>query len=129
LNTSNIINNLINWYIDNRQIENGEFGGGLSDDGDFTAMWVGLTQMGCDPDGKVLHSLEHCTDAFYKQGMVYQRPSLHPGGRTSFRGRGLIALGQCLTADFANPKYLERDMETARSCSGSPHQQGGPPAH
>ena len=33
---------LINWYIDNRQISNGEFGGGLSDDSDFTEWWPGL---------------------------------------------------------------------------------------
>lgn len=105
---------LINWWIDNRQIENGEFGGGLSDDGDYTAMWVGLAEMGCDPE-KIIASLELCTNAFYEQGLFtnglpsIQTDELHTAEE------GLISLGQCLTADFANPKYLEHAMETARS--------------
>ena len=89
-------------------------GGGLSDDGDYTAMWVGLAEMGCNPE-KIIESLERCTDAFYEQGMFtnglpsIQTDELHTAEE------GLISLGQCLTADFANPKYLEHAMETARS--------------
>ena len=41
---------LINWYIDNRQISNGEFGGGLSDDSDFSEWFPGLALMGATPD-------------------------------------------------------------------------------
>ena len=39
----------IHWWIDNRQIENGEFGGGLSDDGDLTNLWPGAALMGITP--------------------------------------------------------------------------------
>jgi len=105
---------LVNWYIDNRQIENGEFGGGLSDDGDFTATWVGLIALGSDRE-KVLESLRRCTEAFYEQGLFtnglpsIQTDELHTAEE------GLISLGQVLTADFACPKYLERCMETARA--------------
>ena len=38
---SRYVKRFVNWYIDHRQIENGEFGGGLSDDGDLTNCWPG----------------------------------------------------------------------------------------
>lgn len=105
---------LINWWIDNRQIENGEFGGGLSDDGDYTSMWPGLAEMGCDPD-KIRASLDACTDAFYAQGMFTNGlPSIQADELHSAE-EGLISLSQCLTALYSSPKYLERAMETARS--------------
>jgi hypothetical protein len=44
------LSSFVNWYIDNRQIENGEFGGGLSDDGDLTNTWPATALMGCDPE-------------------------------------------------------------------------------
>ena len=105
---------LINFYIDHRQIENGEFGGGLSDDGDFTAMWVGLVNMDCDRE-KVKQSQLRCLDAFYDQGMFTNGlPSIQCDELHSAE-EGLIALGQALSLDFANPKNLERAMETARA--------------
>jgi hypothetical protein len=105
---------LINFYIDHRQIENGEFGGGLSDDGDFTAMWVGLANMGSDRE-KVIASHRRCLDAFYDQGMFTNGlPSIQSDELHSAE-EGLIALGQALTLDFANPRLLERAMETARA--------------
>ncbi|MDR3145240.1 MAG: LamG domain-containing protein, partial [Treponema sp.] len=105
---------LINFYIDRRQIENGEFGGGLSDDGDYTAMWVGLANMDSDRE-KVIKSHLACLDAFYEQGMFTNGlPSIQCDELHSAE-EGLIALGQALTLDFANPKLLERAMETARS--------------
>ena len=105
---------LINFYIDCRQIENGEFGGGLSDDGDYTAMWVGLANMDSDRE-KVIKSHLRCLEAFYTQGMFTNGlPSIQADELHSAE-EGLIALGQALTLDFANPKLLERAMETARS--------------
>ena len=105
---------LVNFYIDNRQIENGEFGGGLSDDGDFTSVWVGLANMGCNRE-KVIESHLRCLEAFYEQGMFTNGlPSIQSDELHSAE-EGLIALGQALTLDSANPRLLERAMETARS--------------
>ena len=56
------------WYIDKRQIENGEFGGGLSDDGDLTNVWPATALMGVEPE-KIKASLLRELDAFYQQGM------------------------------------------------------------
>jgi hypothetical protein len=54
----------VNWYIDKRQIENGELGGGLSDDGDLTNWWPGTALMGANP-AKIERSLLLELDAFY----------------------------------------------------------------
>jgi len=62
------LSSFVNWYIDNRQIENGEFGGGLSDDNDLTNIWPATALMGCDPD-KIKESLTREMDAFYREGM------------------------------------------------------------
>ncbi len=105
---------LIEWWIDNRQIENGEMGGGLSDDGDYTSLWPALAEMGCNPD-KILESLDRCTEAFYAQGMFTNGLPSIQADEMHAAEEGLISLGQCLTAIDASPKYLERAMETARS--------------
>jgi hypothetical protein len=73
---------VINWYIDHRQISDGEFGGGLSDDSDFTELFPGLALMGATPD-KVRASLWREMDAMYAQHMftnglaTIQTDSLH----------------------------------------------------
>jgi hypothetical protein len=58
----------VRWWIDNRQIENGEFGGGLSDDTDLTNLWPGVAFMGADPD-LLRDSLRRELEACYRQGM------------------------------------------------------------
>lgn len=105
---------LINWYVDNRQIANGEFGGGLSDDSDFTEWWPGLALMGSTPD-KLRASLNKELDAMYAQKMftnglaTIQTDELH-----SYED-GLNVLGEALTLDFGSPRQLERAMQTAKA--------------
>ena len=107
----------LSWWIDERQIENGEFGGGLSDDGDLTSWWPGPALVGLMPD-KIRRSLLAEMEAFYANGMftgglcTIQTDQLH-----AFE-EGITALGQCLVLDEAKPKHLERAMETARAVKG-----------
>ena len=68
----------VNWYIDNRQIEDGELGGGLSDDGDLTNTWPGTALMGVTPE-KIQNSLLRELDAFYNAAHVHQWPLHHRG--------------------------------------------------
>jgi len=104
---------LINWYIDNRQISNGEFGGGLSDDSDFTEWWPGLAMMGSTPD-KIKASLSKEMDAMYAQHMftnglaTIQTDELH-----SYED-GLNVLGESMLLDFGSPRQIERAMVTAK---------------
>ncbi len=103
----------VNWYIDNRQIENGEFGGGLSDDGDLTNLWPGTALMGCTPE-KIRASLSKELEAFYAQGMFTKGlPTIQTDELHSYE-EGIQALGQSLALDFGSPKQVERAMETAR---------------
>ena len=107
------LKSLINWYIDNRQIANGEFGGGLSDDSDFTEWWPGLALMGSSPD-KIKASLSREMDAMYAQHMftnglaTIQTDELH-----SYED-GLNVLGESMMLDFGSPRQIERAMVTAK---------------
>ena len=104
---------IIDWYIDKRQIENGEFGGGLSDDGDLTNMWPGAALMGIEPE-KIKHSLLKELEAMYDQHMftngliTIQADELH-----SYED-GVNVLGQAMTLDFGSPRQIERAMITSK---------------
>jgi hypothetical protein len=106
------VRRLVNWYIDNRQIANGEFGGGLSDDGDLTNWWPGAALMGATPD-KILQSLRRHLDAFYAQGMFTNGLSTIQTDELHSYEEGIQVLGQALLLDYASPTQLERAMETA----------------
>lgn len=105
---------VINWYIDNRMVENGEMGGGLSDDGDFIVQWVFLVQMGCDPE-KIYRAMQRNTDAFYNQGMMTNGLCSIKADELHSSEEGIIAMAACLQANPGDPQMLERAMETCRS--------------
>jgi hypothetical protein len=104
---------LINWYIDNRQISNGEFGGGLSDDSDFLNWWPGLAFMGSTPD-KLKASLLKTLDAMYDQHMFANGLASAQYDELHSYEDGINVLGQAMMIDYGSPKQLERAMETAK---------------
>jgi len=104
---------LINWYIDNRQISNGEFGGGLSDDSDFTEWWPGLAMMGATPD-KIKASLNKEMDAMYAQHMFTNGLSTIQTDELHSYEDGINVLGESMMLDFGSPKQIERAMVTAK---------------
>ncbi|MCX6549574.1 MAG: hypothetical protein NTY02_00960, partial [Acidobacteria bacterium] len=99
------VKRFVNWYIDNRQIENGELGGGLSDDGDLTNWWPGTALMGATP-AKILQSLRREMDAFYEQGMFTRGLSTIQTDELHSYEEGIQVLGQSLLLDYASPKQL-----------------------
>lgn len=104
----------VTWYIDHRQIENGEFGGGLSDDGDLTNVWPATALMGCEPE-KIKDSLLKEMDAFYDLGMFTNGlPTIQTDELHTYE-EGIQVLGQTLLLDYGNPKQIERAMETSRA--------------
>jgi hypothetical protein len=103
----------INWWIDNRQISNGEFGGGLSDDSDYLNWWPGLAFMGADPE-KLKHSLLKTLDEMYRQDMFANGLAKAQYDELHSYEDGINVLGQAMQIDFGSPKQLERAMETAR---------------
>ena len=102
------------WYIEHRQIENGEFGGGLSDDGDLTNWWPGAALMGVEPS-KIDESLRREMEAFYAQGMFTNGLSTIQTDELHSYEEGIQVLGQSLLLDYGDPKHLERAMETSRA--------------
>ena len=116
---------MVNWYIDKRQIANGEFGGGLSDDGDLTNMWPGLSFLGIEPE-KILASLRKHMAAYYDQERPKEQASLRQRSLPLFTNGlstiitdelhsledGIQVVGQMELLDYGNPLYLERGMET-----------------
>jgi hypothetical protein len=108
------LKHLVLWYVNQRQIANGEFGGGLSDDGDLTNYWPATALLGCEPE-KIKESLRQEMDAFYREGMFTNGlPTIQADELHSYE-EGIQVLGQSLLLDYGNPKQLERAMETSRS--------------
>jgi len=108
-----LLGQFVNWWIDNRQIENGEFGGGLSDDGDLTNQWPGPALMGIDPE-KITRSVLREMGAFYENGMFTDGLSTILADELHSCEEGIQVLGQTMLLDYGNPKVVERLMETAR---------------
>jgi hypothetical protein len=121
------IANVINYYIDNRQIANGEFGGGLSDDDDFTNMFPGTALMGIEPE-KTLKSLRLMMAGFYNPDRdPYNAPLRQPSlplftnGISTIQADllhayedGVEAVGQLQLLDYGNPTYINKGMAVGK---------------
>ncbi len=108
------VEHFLRWWIDNRQIENGEFGGGLSDDGDMTNQWPGPALMGIAPDvltGSVLREME----AFYENGMFADGLPTIVTDELHVYEEGINVIPQCMLLDYGDPKVVERLLATARA--------------
>jgi hypothetical protein len=106
------LKSLINWYVDNRQISDGEFGGGLCDDSDFLNWWPGLAMMGSTPD-KLKNSLSRTLDEIYANGMFTNGLATGQYDELHSYEDGINVLGQAMQIDYGSPKQLERAMQTA----------------
>jgi hypothetical protein len=104
----------IHWWIDNRQIENGEFGGGLSDDGDLTNLWPGAALMGITPE-KITESVLAEMEAFYHNEMFSNGLSTILTDELHSYEEGIQVLPQVMLLKYGDPKAVERLMETARA--------------
>ena len=121
------VEKIIDFYIDNRQISNGEFGGGLSDDDDFANLFVASAFMGIEPE-KIKKSLQLYIEGYYNQdrdpfnASLKQRSlPLFTNGLATIRAdelhsyeEGIQAVGQLMTIDYGNPLYFNRGMEIAK---------------
>ena len=102
------------WFIDRRQIENGEFGGGISDDTDLTNHFPGLIHLGVLPE-KFSESLHRFMEAVYAEGTLTGGMStiMTDGLHTYEEGTNTVV--QINTVEYGNPLQVERLMESARS--------------
>jgi hypothetical protein len=107
------LSSLINWWVDNRQISDGEFGGGLSDDTDYMNWWPGIAMMGSTPD-KLKVSLERGLDATFANDMWENGLAKAQYDELHSYEDGINTLGQAMQIDYGSPKQLERAMVTAK---------------
>ncbi len=105
---------IIRFYIDKRQIANGELGGGLSDDGDFVATWAQMVLMDADGE-KVKAAMEANEKAFFDQGMFTNGLCSIQADELHSSEEGLVSLAACMNAFPGDPRWLEAAMETGRS--------------
>ena len=104
---------LAQWYLDNRQAPNGEFGGGLSDDSSFTDIYVALVEMDIMAERSrdaILRSLQ----AIYDNGMLTNGVStIQTDGLHTFEeGENTTCQAAIVAPD--DPLVKERLLRSAR---------------
>ncbi len=107
------VKKFVNWYVDNRQVAFGDFGGGLSDDTDLTNTWPGVALMGCNPD-KLRDSLHRELEAIFNNGMFTNGLCTIQADELHSYEEGINCLGQNMILDPGNPRQIERAMATQR---------------
>lgn len=108
-----LVEHFVNWWIDHRQIENGEFGGGLSDDSDLVNQWPPLALMGSNPD-KIRASLNEVLAAVYRSGMITNGLNTIRADELHSYEEGINTVAQSAVLDWGSPRAIERLMATAR---------------
>jgi hypothetical protein len=100
----------VDWWIDNRQVPYGDFGGGISDDVDLTEQWPGLALMGVEPD-KINASLRALDDAVYKNGMIVNGLGYITTDELHAYEEGLNVNAERLYLNWGEPRAVERLMD------------------
>ena len=105
---------IVEWYIDNRQIENGEFGGGISDDTDLINRFPGLYYCGVIPE-KVRNSVHKFMDAIVREGtLTYGLSTIQTDGLHTYEEGG-NTLCHINCTETGNPEQAELLMKSLKS--------------
>ncbi|WP_369062092.1 LamG-like jellyroll fold domain-containing protein [Caulobacter sp. 73W] len=108
------VGQFVDWWIDERQVAYGDFGGGLSDDTDMVAQWPGLALMGYKPD-KLRASLNALADAVYKNDMITGGLGTIATDELHAYEEGLNSDAAALYLNWGDPVRVERLMDTSRA--------------
>ncbi|WP_028918298.1 LamG-like jellyroll fold domain-containing protein [Pseudoxanthomonas sp. J35] len=108
------VRRFVEWWIDHRQVEYGDFGGGISDDSDLVQQWPGLALMGVLPD-KINASLTALAEAAYRNGMFTDGLSTIETDELHAYEEGININSAMLYLNWGDPLTLERLMETVRA--------------
>ena len=108
-----LVRQFIDWWIDQRQVAFGDFGGGISDDDDLTEQWPPLALMGDEPD-KIKRSLDLLTDAVDRNGMITNGLGTILTDQLHSYEEGINARSEDAYLADGDPKVIERLMDTAR---------------
>lgn len=112
-----LVRQFVTWWIDNRQVPYGDFGGGISDDTDLVQQWPGLALMGVEPD-KINASVRALSDAAYANRMITNGLGTITTDELHAYEEGLNSDAERLYLNWGEPRAVERLMATARALSG-----------
>ncbi|KQM64969.1 hypothetical protein ASE75_07875 [Sphingomonas sp. Leaf17] len=107
------VRHFVDWWIDNRQVPYGDFGGGISDDVDLVQQWPGLALMGVDPD-KINASVRALSDAVYRNGMIVNGLGAITTDELHAYEEGLNINAARLYLNWGEPRSVERLMDNTR---------------
>ncbi|MBB4087720.1 LamG-like jellyroll fold domain-containing protein [Sphingomonas carotinifaciens] len=107
----------VEWWIAERQVPYGDFGGGLSDDTDLVQQWPALALMGVAPD-RINASLRALSDAVYRNGMIVNGLGAITTDELHAYEEGLNSNAARLYLNWGEPIAVERLMENTRGLSG-----------
>lgn len=106
-----LVHRFVDWWIDNRQVPYGDFGGGISDDTDLLEQWPGLALMGVAPD-RIRASHTALADAAYKNGMFTAGLSTIMADELHSYEEGINSNSEAMYIGWGDPKVVERLMST-----------------
>ncbi|HWT51927.1 MAG TPA: LamG domain-containing protein, partial [Caulobacter sp.] len=109
-----LVTKFVDWWIDERQVDFGDFGGGLSDDTDLLQQWPGLALMGVQP-GKITTSLNRLTDAVYKNGMFTEGLSTIVTDELHAYEEGINSNSEAMYVNYGDPLTVERLFTTVKA--------------
>ncbi|HET9159510.1 MAG TPA: LamG-like jellyroll fold domain-containing protein, partial [Caulobacteraceae bacterium] len=98
-----LVHRFVNWWIDNRQVPYGDFGGGISDDTDLLEQWPGLALMGVEPD-RIRTSHMKLADAAYKNGMFTNGLSTIATDELHSYEEGINSNSEAMYINWGDPK-------------------------
>lgn len=107
------VRRFIEWWIDERQVEFGDFGGGISDDSDLSQQWPGLALMGVIPD-KLNASITALADAAYANDMFAGGLSTIETDELHAYEEGINTNSAMALLNWGDPLTMTRLMETVR---------------
>jgi hypothetical protein len=106
-----LVHHFVDWWIDNRQVAYGDFGGGISDDTDLVEQWPGLALMGVEPD-RLRASHTALADSAYKNGMFTNGLSTIVTDELHSYEEGINSNSEAMYIGWGDPKVVERLMTT-----------------
>lgn len=104
----------IRWWIEQRQVAYGDFGGGISDDSDLVQQWPGVALMGVDPD-MLNASMLALSDANYRNGMFTNGLSTIETDELHSYEEGINLNSALLYLNWGDPRTVERLMQTVKA--------------
>ncbi|ENZ80798.1 hypothetical protein OR37_03232 [Caulobacter vibrioides OR37] len=109
-----LVSKFVNWWVDERQSDFGDFGGGISDDTDLLQQWPGLILMGVQPD-KLTASHDRLADAAYKNGMFTNGLSTIVTDELHAYEDGINSNSEAMYIHYGEPKAVERLFTTVKA--------------